>query len=188
MEFLAQIVDSLAWPITVLILVIMLRSPLSELIPLLKKLKYKEFEVEFDRELDAISQATSEAKQEAEVPYIEMEPGYIEYMEATIVSAPRAAIMESWIRLENTVIETTRRYLLPENERIHLPTALHALLASNAVSESNIKLIYDLRALRNKAVHELDFSITEKEARKFVDAASDLGELVTVNVKEKFDD
>ncbi|HTQ99584.1 MAG TPA: hypothetical protein VMH83_06320, partial [Candidatus Acidoferrum sp.] len=55
MEYAIRLVDILAWPITVLIVTLVLRSPLVQIIPLIKKLKYKDFEVEFERRVNNLS-------------------------------------------------------------------------------------------------------------------------------------
>jgi len=51
LTFVAEIVKALAWPTSILLLVLTLRKPIGELIPFLRKLKYKEIEMEFSCEL-----------------------------------------------------------------------------------------------------------------------------------------
>ena len=47
LTFVSEALKSLAWPVVVVFLVLMLKKPITELIPLLRKLKYKELEMEF---------------------------------------------------------------------------------------------------------------------------------------------
>ena len=54
MDKIVRIIDILAWPTTIIIVVALLRSPLSDLLPTLKKLKYKDLELEFEREANKI--------------------------------------------------------------------------------------------------------------------------------------
>jgi len=49
--FVSELVKALAWPATTVVLVLILRSPLVDLMRSLRKVKYKELEFEFDREL-----------------------------------------------------------------------------------------------------------------------------------------
>ena len=49
--FLSKLIDSVVWPVSIIILALIFRSPLSELIQVLKKFKYKGFELEFDSEV-----------------------------------------------------------------------------------------------------------------------------------------
>lgn len=51
MQFLIELIDKLIWPIVAIFCIYRLHRPLAALIPLAKKLKFKEFEVEFGQEL-----------------------------------------------------------------------------------------------------------------------------------------
>ena len=50
---IVNLVGVLAWPVTVLVIFLSLRIPLLKLVPLLQKLKYKDFEMEFRETLRA---------------------------------------------------------------------------------------------------------------------------------------
>lgn len=49
--FTSEIIKAVAWPTAVIALVFLLRKPIIELAPLMKKLKYKELELEFSQEM-----------------------------------------------------------------------------------------------------------------------------------------
>src|ERR1700734_3282145 len=49
--FITQLVTALAWPVTVLICVVVLRPLLVGLLPLIRKLKYSDVEIQFGREV-----------------------------------------------------------------------------------------------------------------------------------------
>jgi len=44
LTFISELIKAVAWPMTAIVLVVLLRKPIIELIPLLRKLKYKELE------------------------------------------------------------------------------------------------------------------------------------------------
>ena len=54
LTFLATIIGSLAWPACLLVALFMLRRPIAELLPSLRRLRYKELEVDFGKELEKI--------------------------------------------------------------------------------------------------------------------------------------
>ncbi|MCY8590179.1 hypothetical protein [Bacillus haynesii] len=56
MEFISSIIRSIAWPAVVLIAILKLKNPLSNLISTVAKIKYKDWEFEFllDKKLDEI--------------------------------------------------------------------------------------------------------------------------------------
>ncbi|ALV02603.1 hypothetical protein ACT17G_15140 [Bacillus velezensis] len=65
MEFISSIIKSVIWPVSITIIVIKLKNPVSNLIKTLAKIKYKDWEFEFmiDKELDQISVQIDEAEQ-----------------------------------------------------------------------------------------------------------------------------
>ncbi len=49
LEFIASIIDSLAWPLAIVVLIFILRMPLGKLIPFLERLKFKGLELDFTK-------------------------------------------------------------------------------------------------------------------------------------------
>ncbi|MGH2397987.1 MAG: hypothetical protein ACRDFW_13640 [bacterium] len=56
LTFIARVIDAAAWPVTVFVILLLLRKPLSGLIPLLQRLKYKDLELEFGRQIQEVRQ------------------------------------------------------------------------------------------------------------------------------------
>ena len=185
MEYLIKIIETLAWPGVVLISVYLLRKPITELIPQLKKLKYKELEMEFNHELEALSKKSQESRARVEIEAPKEEEDY--YLQQVKEVSPRAAIMESWLELEATAISTAQHFkITPEKKRINFHMAVQALRKNDVLTDQDIANINDLRALRNKAAHEIDFPITEDEAAKFMEIARDQAEIVAGQSWKKF--
>ena len=65
MEFISSILKSVIWHVSITIIVIKLKNPVSNLIKTLAKIKYKDWEFEFmiDKKLDQISVQIDEAEQ-----------------------------------------------------------------------------------------------------------------------------
>lgn len=55
LEFIAIVIGSLAWPIVFVVIFHFLREPVKNVLPLLQRLKYKEFELEFSRRVEEVS-------------------------------------------------------------------------------------------------------------------------------------
>ena len=186
MEIIVKIIEALVWPGVVLVAVYLLRKPIIELIPQLKKLKYKELEMEFDHELEALSKKSQEsrARVEIEAPKEEEEDYYLQRVKEL---SPRAAIMESWLGLEATAISTAQHFkITPEKKRINFHMAVQALRKKNVLTDQDVANINDLRSLRNKAAHEIDFPITEDEAAKFMEIARDQADIIAGEAWQKF--
>jgi hypothetical protein len=62
LTFISEIVKALAWPTAIVVLVSLLKKPIVELVPLMKKLKYKELELEFSQEVMALKEETTEIR------------------------------------------------------------------------------------------------------------------------------
>ena len=89
MQFTIELLDKLAWPLVLVFAVVSLKRPISKLIPLAKKLKFKDLELEFGQELKAVTQ-------EAEAIFPELK---LDKRNMLIVSASKlqnSAVIEAW--------------------------------------------------------------------------------------------
>lgn len=175
LSFIANIISSLAWPGLVILCVILLRKPIAELIPLMRSLKFKDFEIDFDRRLEELK-----ADAEAELPSIppptteapeepRRETDYWETIEGLSEVSPRAAISEAWRRVERAIDDHFRRLGL-ERPRSY-QGMLRALRAQERPIPPAMTLFQELRVLRNRAVHARDFDIDPQRAIEFAQLA-----------------
>lgn len=178
MEYLARIIEALAWPLTVLLAIFLLRKPLTDLLPHFKRLKYKELELEFEQSLENLRKRSHESRQRHEIDApAEDENDF--YLQEVKQLSPRAAILESWIGLETSAVSTAQHFkIVQADKRLPFVKILQELLLSGVISEENVAIINELRALRNKAAHEISFPITEDEAAKFMSVARDQAEII----------
>jgi len=54
LTFVTKIIESLAWPVSIVVIVLILKKPISALLPLLRNLKYKDLELSFGEELKKV--------------------------------------------------------------------------------------------------------------------------------------
>src|SRR5437016_3080005 len=98
LQFIAAIISALAWPTTVGVIICVLRKPILELIPALRKLRLKEFELEFrDRLADAQTSVALLANEKAkeDVPLLKQASYYRDLARVS----PGAALMEVWMEV-----------------------------------------------------------------------------------------
>jgi len=111
LEFISSLATALAWPGAVLALALVLRKPLAELIPLLQRMKYRDFEMEFRRR---VSEAREEAGVEDEASTeAEPTPEEARIIELAKVS-PRAAVTEAWLWVEFASLGAAKSLLGPQ--------------------------------------------------------------------------
>lgn len=172
---ITKLVSALAWPLTVLIIIYLLRKPLNELLPKLLRLKYKDLEVSFDKEL-------KEAKDKAdtsELPKVDKLAGYSPIVEKRdrlfelARNYPRAAIIEAWTQLEASIGNALYAHnITTYNERtsglISYKNSAKLLFKNKPQYLSYFNSLLDLR---NKAVHTDDIEIDHNKAVSFIELA-----------------
>jgi hypothetical protein len=170
----SEIVKALAWPSAVTVAVILLRKPIVDLVPLIKKLKYKELELEFSQEVQALkTEAIKALPEEKEHQTINSQHskalGLVSY-------STRAAIIEAWIELEAAAVEIASSFWSqPPSDMFRNDPKLGEYLHQCKVLDDNQLTIYKkLRQLRNKSAHAEDLSLSENDARAYVEMASNL--------------
>ena len=158
LELLANVVDSVAWPVALVILALLLRKPLAALLPNIKQLRYGQLEVHFGEEIAAVRETAGDEDYSQLV------------VTDTIVrlakESPRAAIMDTWVDVEKSITEAGRRTGAVKNTlAIHSPLrVMRALLENRKIDEGTYNLFNNLRSLRNDVAHVSDTEITSTQA------------------------
>lgn len=172
LTFVAVLVEHLAWPVTILVVFLVLRKPLAGLIPLLVRLRYKDLELDFSRRLEEV---TAEVQ---ELPRADTTARIDDPLLRLAESSPRAAILESWLRLETAAVDAARRKnvaIPPSHVRSPLQL-VQSLEELGIVDARQAALFHDLRGLRNSAAHAMNFDPGIEASREYVLAASRLEE------------
>ncbi len=167
----------LAWPLTILIIVLIFRKPLAQAITAVEKFRFKDWEIEFSRGLKI---AEDKAKGLKLPP-----PQYARLLTETPISPyqhlfdlastyPRAAVTEAWLYIEMALRKLasargiTTKGIQAERE------VLRKLTLSGELPDGTTDLYDRLRNLRNQAVHAVKFDISSREANSYVDLALSL--------------
>lgn len=155
LEFIARIVEALAWPAAIVFAMWLWRSHLARLIRLVRSMRYKEFEVNFG---EALGEAEEEAGEsvwlsktysdtERPTKANELDKEFLDLAERY----PDAAILRSWSILEGTLRNIAAKHNYPE------PKIMMKLRMDNAADgkpdESLLAVISHLRRIRNAVVH-----------------------------------
>ena len=180
LSFTAALIDSLAWPLATVVILSMLRRPLTQLIPLLRRLKFKDLELDFERKVhELVVQARGE------VPAAPDDAERIERVEERFAEmarvSPRAAVLESWVDLEDAAIAATKRHGLELTSReVRSPKTLgSALEEAGILDDGKMGIYHRLRNLRNAAAHASDFSFDTESAIEYAGLASRLAEFLS---------
>jgi len=171
LSFIASIAGSVAWPGSVIGLVLILRRPIKDLLPLLQRLKYKEFEIEFGRRVEEVKEELAhELPPETVLAPTGEQAGALARLAEV---SPRSAVLEAWRDVEVAALEAAQK-LGGEAFRNRTLTfqAIRLLERSEALDRNVIGLLRDLRGLRNQAAHAPDFALTKESALEYAASAS----------------
>ena len=173
LTFFSSVTNSLAWPVTVIAIVWLLKDNISQIFPFIQKLKYKDFEVEFSKsikELSEKSETAIEPAQEEDVEYLISPSKQKLYLLAEL--SPRSAILESWLLVEMAAAEIIQNRGLVSKQRMMGPLKIGQYLRkAQVLSHDQVDMYNELRHLRNQAVHVADTSFNLDEVKEYIDLA-----------------
>ena len=158
---MASLVQSLAWPAAIVLIVFMFRQSLAKLIPGLQRLKYKDIELEFGRQLEEVKQELGEARAAPQLPGAPPPPtalpeprGTTRYYRSLAEVSPRAAILEAWLGFE-LAANAAMALVQPSSggRSLSMPKLFSALGEAELLTPSEVDALTRLRALRNQVVH-----------------------------------
>lgn len=160
LEFIANVLGVLVWPTTVLTVFYLLRKPIRDLLPLLERLKYKDFELIFHRTAEEVLQSI--ASDGAQIGTTQELPA---------IDDPRTAVLEAWTRLEITAEEKLKDLLRPGTEPWLGPDrALGYFEYMGALIPRTRAALSQLGMLRNQALHNPDAAISPEGAKAYIGA------------------
>jgi Domain of unknown function (DUF4145) len=169
LTFISNLVGSMAWPTSAAIIALIFRSQISTLIKNLNTLRWGDVEAEFGEKVDQIREEIREIESNPNYIDVPVEPQLINLLE----THPHLAVLEGWKTLEKAIVELSARKL--QNDRpLPIQKHLEALVRAELISSSMKKIINDIREVRNRAVHELDTSVSKGRAYILLDTIADI--------------
>ncbi|MFQ5847143.1 MAG: hypothetical protein ACE5IQ_05635 [Candidatus Methylomirabilales bacterium] len=170
LTFVAQIVNTLVWPATITIAVLLLRKPIGQLIQTLRFLRYRDLSLEFGKKLEQLEATADQAQLPAAETAPERAPrlheeSLSEYIERLASISPRAAIAEAWRHLELALREVVTR--AGQREPRSLRGLWRFFETEQTLPAEAVSMLQDLSALRNQAVHASDFDLAPEQAAEF---------------------
>jgi hypothetical protein len=170
LTFISQVTSALAWPVTTLVCVLLLRGFITALVPLLRKLKYSDLELQFGRDVAELKGA-AEGLRAAQAPQSDTD----RWQELTRLAGarPRSAIRSAWQEVEGALQHVAKaRNLQAAPSAWSMPMVLGALLLNaEAISERQYDLLSRLRRLTGEAERAPVDSISPDSAVEYVGLA-----------------
>ncbi len=183
MEFIVGLVTATAWPAAVLILVYSFKRQLLQIAPFTKKLKFKDFEVEFEKDIDQLIE-----KAQTAFPELRSDPKTRLIQSARHL--PNSCILEAWDQLHQAARTLTQNHFpgaTISEDTPYKDTELF-LTKQEVLDQRKSKLFNELRRLRNKIAHAEGYEVGSQEAIQYIELCyrlihffRDLNETLTDN-------
>jgi hypothetical protein len=175
-SFISAIINSLVWPFVVLVVLLVLKKPLSQLLLSLNKLRYNNLEIDFGKELAKLEK-TLEKQTNTKETNIKSDYKNEKEIEIKAVAEinPSAAILMAWSMVEQEIVTTINRMAGSPDFPAYNSVLknINLLLDNNFIDEHIYASINEFRVLRNKVSHAHSSieQITYLEAIKYYEIA-----------------
>jgi hypothetical protein len=179
LTFIAEMTKALAWPLAALGIFLTLRKHLLARLPDLDVLEWKDVKFRFNQQVHEVATEARQALPEPEVTRLPPLSDEAQHLRLAELS-PRAAILESWIALEDAATAALKRKgtTLTDRELRQPSVLVQALVDVGLLNEAQRQVVSELRTLRNAAAHATELKITSQTAREFVTIASAFERLI----------
>ena len=169
--FVANLVASLAWPVTTIAGLLLFRGILANLVPLVRTLKYSDLELSFGREVAEVRQAADAA---AISPQSETErtQAWEDLIRLASVR-PRSAIRQAWQQVESALTRAAKARNVQVAPAVwSMPMVLGSLmLNAGIVSHAQYDLLNHLRRLVSEAERAPVDTLKPEDAIEYVGLA-----------------
>jgi hypothetical protein len=175
LTFISKVVEALAWPIAFYAVLLVIRKELPAIIRSLRKLKFKDFELEFGEAAKAVAAEAKEAVPSSK-PNISLAGQPREeialHLAAIAEISPRAAILESWLQVERAAADIIQKRSMSILSSMPGPMRLRdGLIRLGILNEKQLEVFESLRTLRNEAVHYYDAEFSKAAIANYIEAA-----------------
>ncbi len=188
MEYVVAIINSLAWPVCVIVVFLLLRKQINALLGNLEYMKYKDLEAIFRTKYQEIEAKAKDAG------IIIPNDGILADNAFPVESAnqinrisdysPRAAIIETWVMLESILLKIADNIDMPLGNRKCTNSLIQALAKEKAIDKSIVVILDELREIRNKVVHTPDYVLGPADAQRFLFWAGTVYDKLSKKIKK----
>jgi len=175
---------SIWWPAALVLIVLLLRTPITERLGELRRLKWKDLEAEFDKGLKRVEvQAEKKLPDIVEIEAsdtlkigvedeVKVSDGTSIVVEGDKFSrlaelSPPAAIVHTWIEVEEALNVMAERHQISLPVRASVTDTIRLLARHELLDKETIAILNNLRALRNTAAHARASDLNPNQAIEY---------------------
>lgn len=169
LQFASSIVSSLAWPLTILVIVLLFRGKIAELLEKLEEASWGDGSVKFrlnkaERKVEAaVGAAAIKLGRQIPMAFGNGPKDQVdERFQQLLEIEPSAAIMHKWNEIENTLRELALKHGVSSADRIKSANFVAQQLNQLKVLPKEVlSWLFDMRQIRNAAAHGKEVQVTD---------------------------
>lgn len=182
-EFSASVIESIAWPVVVLVIAVLVlvnfRTQIRGLLARIKSVKGAGVEATFGEELNNVRDVAEALVEDVQSP---------ETTDSLPEEDPLSLIVRAWIELESTIEQLYRGIRGLDDEGYSPPrVGMKFLLTAGIIPPAVFHTVSRLSDLRNKVIHGRHVA-TMEEAQSFVDSANDMVDYLVLSNQKHLGD
>jgi hypothetical protein len=174
-----EILDFVArseWPLVALVAIAVFRKPLTRLLDRVRPTKVSAWGISV--ELDKVEVLTEEtraiAKEEAP-KRLEKPRDDLLHFQVEEYDHPQLVILKAWTALEHAIYRASGKSALTPGMPPWLPVrTMESIFRELGLTTNEVDALRELRKIRNRVAHEIDFPVTRPDAIRFTDLSNDL--------------
>ena len=175
LTFISKVIEALAWPGLVVAVLIYLRKEFPSIVRSLRKLKFKDVELEFGEAAIALAAETKRVVPAAKsgVKLLgQDETAVAARLEAIAELSPRAAILEAWLLVEGAAADLIRKQSITTLSANPGPMRIReGLRRAEVLTPPQEAAFEHLRRLRNEAVHAPEAEFSSSAVASYIESA-----------------
>lgn len=168
----SNIIESLAWPMTVLVVLALFRKELSSLFGRIRKGQFGDATVEFEVAVAAVEEMVQEKRGTRKAAHV---PARIED-HSLAETDPRSAVIKAWLEVESHARSALQRKGLLDSRAAVGNRLTELAKLSHSLDDQDLMVFRELQIMRNKSVHDHDFRPSPESVLGYMRLAKDLGE------------
>lgn len=177
LTFISKLIEALAWPVALLIGIILFRHEISDVVHWLKKLKFGSFEAEFEWEIKQLHREVEPSWHSLYSDYAkDSAPVNILKIIGLAKTDPRAAVIEAWKGVDSAIVQVFENLSLSIHpDEVTSPfAAIQAISRAQILNEKNITIYYELRSLYDRLSQQAGFTPSHQATLDYIELASHL--------------
>lgn len=176
-QFIAQLVTSLAWPVTTITIIFLLRKNVLSLIERVLRVKHKDTEIEFTQAINEIQETSVmiDIADESSPADLQAELSRLHKLSKII---PRSAIIQAWSVLDREIGDILlNKNITPKGNSLRAREIMD-LLRSLSLTQSHLDTFFKLRRILKSVTGPMEFELPSSEVESYIDIAINLSAVI----------